>query len=74
MSKDNIIEIARKAGLPIERDDEGEYIGYIGSFDRYELVRKIVEVERNECAKLVEDLGWTHFEELASAIRERNSN
>lgn len=52
VNKDNIIEIARMAGLPIERDDEGEYIGCLSSFDRYELVRRIAAVEREECAKL----------------------
>jgi hypothetical protein len=46
MNRDEIIMIAKEAGLPIEKDDEGEFIGCLDFFDREELVRRIAKIQR----------------------------
>lgn len=78
MTKEEIIRMAREAGLPIERDDDGEYIGCLDFFDRAELVRRVAAAEREACARLCEIKSASKYFEraqtpmdCANAIRAR---
>jgi glutamine phosphoribosylpyrophosphate amidotransferase len=64
MTKDEIIRMAREAGLPIDRDDDGEYIGCLDFFNREELVKSIAKAEREACAKVCEGrYKWSNVDE-----------
>jgi hypothetical protein len=71
MTRDDIIRLARKAGLPIEKDDESEYIGCLDFIDREHLVVAIASAERDECAKRLEAVGC---HDCAENIRLRGKN
>jgi hypothetical protein len=68
MTRDDIIRMAREAGMEIWRNGHR----YMDEFDIYEFAALVAAAEREECAKLCEDkntlLAWPTY---AAAIRAR---
>ena len=78
MTKDDIIRMAREAGIDAESDTLCRYEGWVEPFTRFAAL--IAAAEREECAKVCEthaaaNTSWTKaaVKDCADAIRARGN-
>jgi len=69
MTKDDIIKLAREAGIEIAADSNVR--GFFDCMERFAAL--VAAAEREECAKVCEQWDATHPQRLAEAIRARGT-
>ena len=71
MNRDNIIRMAREAGLCDSNGEDDDSVNIVDHLERF--AGLVAAAEREACAKVCEEPGWNAANWCAKAIRARGS-